>query len=115
VVLQSLDILGDDRGGNPQQDQKIGQDPMPLLDGESHRLTLFGQHHPAVTLVADKPLGIKTLGHVGDACLRNAETPGDVDHPGIPLGLDQFLNALQIIFHGGRGALGCFGGGHRGI
>jgi len=108
-MLHPLDIPLDLLLRDTQQLKKTGEDPVPVTDCLGDGLPLLGQNQSTVALPEDESLGIKSLHHIGDTRLGDPQAGGDVDHPGIPLRLDQLLDPLEIIFGSGSGT------GDRGI
>lgn len=84
--------------GNTEQSQENAQDPVTFPDRAGNGASLFGENHATIALVFDKTLGIQALDHVGDARLGNSQTPGNIHDSGISLCINQFLNALQVVF-----------------
>lgn len=103
MVLHPFDIPCNILGGNPEEQEKIRQDPMATSDGTGNAFPLGRQGKSPVFFMPNQPFPVQSLNHLCDACLRNPKTAGNIDHSGIPLFVDQLLNAFQVILHSGRG------------
>ncbi len=101
MVLHALDIVLDDPLIDAEQLEEIGQELMTPGDIAGERFTGGGQHESAIFLVVEQAVAIEALHHVGDARLGDLETGRDIDHAGVTLRVDQFEDALEVIFDRG--------------
>jgi hypothetical protein len=109
VVFHALDVVLDHALVYPKELEEIRQELVAPGDVAGQGFTGGGQDQAAILLVIEEALGIKPLHHVGDACLRDAETRRDIDDAGVTLGVDQFEDALQVILdRGGAPRSICF-------
>ena len=114
MVLHSLDVVVDHVFIELEESQKIGQELMPAGNIAGKAFAGFGQDEAAILFVFEESFAVEALDHVGHAGLRNLETFGNVDDPGISLGIDQVEDPLQIILDRRGVAPGLFRGGHGG-
>jgi len=112
VMFHPFDIMFDHALIDAEELEEIRQELMSPGNIAGKRFTSGGQDEAAILLVIEETFAIESLHHVGDAGLRNAETGRDIDDPGVALGIDQFENTLEVIFHRGRAARGVRFGGH---
>ena len=71
MVLHALDIMMNHSVVYTEHSEKLSKQLVPLGDSSGQFFTCGGQNKPAVLFIFEKPLGIETLNHVGDAGLRN--------------------------------------------
>lgn len=88
--------------GNAKQSQELSQDPVSIDHSSGNGSPLIRQDQATVTLMLDESLGIKALDHVGHARLGDPETHRNIDHTGITLGINQFLDPLKVVLDGRR-------------
>jgi hypothetical protein len=111
VMLHAFDIVINDVGREAEKLEEVGQELMAVGDVTREFLARRREHEAAVFLVFEQAVGIEFLNHVGDASLGNGETPGDVDHARVTLGVDELEDLLEVILDGRGGwALGGSGG-----
>ena len=97
MMLHPFHIMTDLLGGNPQKKEKISQNLMSATYRACNKLTFGRQDQPPILFMMQKSLSVKAFNHVGHACLGNPQAAGNVHHPCVAFGIDEFLNALQII------------------
>ena len=105
-MLHPFDIMLDHAIVDAEEFQEIGQELVTPGDIARHGLARSRENEAAIFFVLEQTLAVETLNHVGDAGLRDAETGGDVDDPGVALGVDQLQDAFEIILDRGRIARG---------
>ena len=105
-MLHSFDIVVDHAIIDAEELQEIGQELVTPGDIARQGLARSGENEPAIFFVLEETLSVETLNHVGDAGLRDAETGGDVDDPGVALGVDELQDTFEIILDRGRIARG---------
>lgn len=111
-MFHPFDVVVNDAFIEAKKAEEIGEELVPSRDVASQRFPGGREDEAAVLLVFQKAVGIKALDHVGDAGLGNLQTGGDIDDPGVALGIDELEDPLEIILDRGGIALGLFGGGH---
>ena len=114
MVFHTLDVVVDHSFIDAKELEEIRQELVSPGNIPGERFPRTGQDQAAILLVIEEALAIESLHHVGDARLRNSEARRDVDHAGVALGVDQFKDALQVIFHRGGISSGAGLGGHGG-
>jgi hypothetical protein len=82
--------------------EEVCEDAMTSSDGTSNRLSLLREDQTTILFMPDESFGIESFHHIRHAGLRDAETAGDINDPGIALGVDEFLDTLQVVFDSGR-------------
>ena len=113
-MLHPFHVVVDHALLEAEQLQEIGQEVMPLGNVPREGFAGGGEDKAAVLFVFEQSLGVETLDHVGDAGLGDAKAGRDVDDPRVALGVNQFEDALEVIFHRGGIASGDgFGSGRQ--
>ena len=112
MVFHALDVMLDHSLIDAEELEEIRQELVSSGNIAGERFTGSGQDQAAIFLVLEETLAVESLYHVGDARLRDSEARRDIDHAGITLGVDQFEDALQVIFHRGGAARGAYFGRH---
>jgi len=106
VVFHALDVMLDHSFVDTEELEEIRQELVSPGNIAGQRFTRSGQDQTAILLVLEETLAIESLHHVGDARLRDSEARRDIDHARVAFGVDQFEDALQVIFHRGGAARG---------
>ena len=114
MMFHAFDVMVDHSFVDAKELEEIRQELVPAGNIAGEGFTRSSQDQAAILLVIEETLAIESLHHVGDARLRNSEARRDVDHAGVALGVDQFKDALQVIFHRGGVSSGAGLGGHGG-
>jgi len=99
VVFHSFHIMLDHAIVQTKQLEEVSQELVTSGNITGQGLTGSGEDQPAVLLVIEEAIAIEALNHVSNAGLRDAEIRGDIDDPGVSLGVNQFEDPLEIIFH----------------
>ena len=107
VMLDVFDLPLDGLGPQTQQGEERGERVVPVFDVGRDGRSLRGESEAPVALVVDEPPLGEPAHHVGDRGRTEPQRLGQIADPGIPVALDQFLDALQMVFGRFRA-----GGGH---
>ena len=100
-MFHAFHVVIDHVIGQAEQLEKVGQKLVTAGDVARERLASGGQDEAAVFLILEQALGVEALDHVGHTRLADAEAAGDVHDAGVALGVDEFEDALQVIFYRG--------------
>ena len=103
VVFHAFDIVINHLVVETQEIEKIGEELMSAGDIFGESFPCGGEDETSIFFVIEEAFGIEALDHIGDAGLGNFQSLGNIDHPSVAFGVDQFEDALEIIFHGLRG------------
>lgn len=97
VMFDALDIAGHDLAIQTKQEKKLREDEMPPLNPFRDGPAFGGQHEPAIFFILEEAELAQALDHEGDAGAAELEGAGNVRDTGIALGLDQLMDALEVI------------------
>src|SRR5205807_2980354 len=100
VVLHAFDVIMNHVLVEAQESEEIGEQLVPPRNIAGESLASDRQNQPAILLVFEEPITVEALDHVRYAGLRNFEALGDIDHPRVSLGIDQFEDPFEVILHG---------------
>ena len=98
MMLDALDVLSLGFDVETEEGEKTRESAVPILDFARHFPALVGHDEAAVFFVLKIAGFGELLDHAGDGGLFHLERRGDIDHTGVALLLDQFMDALQVIF-----------------
>lgn len=100
VMFDSLHFLSDGFWAEAELGEKPGQDLVTGSDSFGHSPAVGCESETSVTLVVYKTASREPPDHVGNSGDTQPQRFGDVGHPGIAFGFDQFIDALEVIFGG---------------
>ena len=106
VMLHAFHVMINDALIQTEQSKKIGLQFVPVDNFLGEILACCGQDQPAIFFVFQKPFGIESLDHVGNAGLRNLQRRGDIDDTSVAFGINQLENSFKIILNCGGTAEG---------
>lgn len=105
MMLDALDVEALHVGGEAEKGKEAFEGGMAGLDAAGDFAAFISEDQTAVFDVVEVAEFPKFLNHAGDGGLLDVEGRGDVHDPGIAFFLDEFVDALEIIFRAlaGRG------------
>ena len=98
MVFDAFNILLLDLGRKAEDRKKTAERMVSLLDELSYVVTGGRERESAVLLVVDESKLAQFLHHARDGGLFDLKAVCDIDDASVALLVDQFLDALQIIF-----------------
>ena len=101
-MLHTFDVVMDHALAQTKELEEIAQQPVAMGNVAGQFFAGGSQYQSAVLFVFQQALVTQSLHHIGDAGLGDIEGGGDIDDPGITLGINQFEDAFEIILNRGR-------------
>jgi hypothetical protein len=98
MMFDAFDVLALRFGVEAEEGEKAGEGDVAILDFARDFPALVGHHETAVFFVLEIASFGEFLDHAGDRGLFDLERGSDINHAGVAFLLDQFMDALQVIF-----------------
>jgi hypothetical protein len=98
MMFDALDVVALGRLVQSEQGEETGEGLVAFFDAGGDGASLFCQYQDAVFFVVEVAQGAQFLDHAGDGGPAYAEGGGEIDGAGAAFGLDQILNAFEVIF-----------------
>jgi hypothetical protein len=97
MMFDAFDVLTLCLGVEAEERKKSRKGGVPILNLSGDVSAFIGQQQAAILFLLKKSGIRQLLHHAGDRGLLDFERRCDVHHTGVALGLNQFMDALQVI------------------
>jgi len=98
MVFDAFDVLVLRFGVETEEREKPGERDVPILDFARDFAAFVGHDEAAIFFVLEVARFGQFLNHARDRSLFDLKRGGDIDDTGVAFLLDQFMDALQVIF-----------------